>query len=189
MTDTPTIKKIIAFTGRKACGKGVAGNLLAEKYGALRIDYSSSLHEALNILGIPETQDTIPKLSSFLRSRFGVDVMQRAVVKKIRASSASRISLFGARRLTDFDDIKKEFSFHLLYIDSNFEARYQRYIARNQRAGDSEMDRERFRLKDEEEPELQIESLKPLADAVIDNNATLQEFEKKLLEVFDTLDL
>lgn len=180
-------KKIIAFTGRKACGKGVAGDLLVQKYHAFPIDYSASLHEALAIMGVSEVQDNIAKLSMFLRSRFGADVFQRAVLKKINNSSSDLISLFGVRREADYEGIKKEFPFHLVYIDSDFQTRYSRYTARNQRKGDKEMDIDQFRLKDEEEPELQIESLKAKADFVIENNGTREEFEEKLQEIFSSI--
>ncbi len=181
-------KTIIAFAGRKACGKGIAGTLLVEKHHAYPIDYSSSLHEALNIMGIPDTQSNIAQLSIFLRTRFGADAFQRAVSKKISSSSSELISLFGARRVSDFDSIQKKYRFFLIYIDSNYENRCKRYTSRT-KAGDSGLNEEEFRVKDNEEPELQIESLKSLADIVIENNGSFDEFRKKLLDSFAKLGL
>ena len=180
-------KRIVAFTGRKASGKGVAGAFFAQRYGAHTIDYSISLHEALAIMDIPEIQINITKLSMFLRSRFGADVLQKSVCKKILASQSSLVSLFGVRRVSDFESIKKEYRFQLIFIESQFDIRYQRYIARNQRTGDREMDKKYFQALDESEPELQIESLKPLADYVVENNKTMEEFQKALEEVFETI--
>lgn len=178
---------IIAFTGRIASGKGYAGKYLARLHGAFQIDYSESLHEALSIIDIPETRDNLQMLSQFLRSRFGADTFQRAVLKKIQTSSNVLISLFGIRRIADFQDIKMQFPFFLVYIDSDFDTRFKRNKERNQRKKDNEMSKEQFRRKDEEEPEFQIESLKPVADFIVENNGTLEEFSKKLESVFQQI--
>lgn len=184
MTDGLEQKKVIAFTGRIACGKGIAGSLLTRLFSAFKIDYSDSLHEALHIMGIVETRDSIQKLSTFLRSHFGNDSFQRAVLKKIKATESSVISLIGVRRLSDFEKIKQEYSFRLIYIESNFEGRFKRYSIRNKCEGDGDLDRNDFREKDNKEPELQIESLKSEADIVIENNGTLEEFQSKLEVIF-----
>ncbi len=187
MTAIEQKKKIIAFTGRIACGKGVAGDVLVKKYDAQALDYSGSLHEALNIMGIPETRDTIQKLSSYLRPRFGQDIFQRSVVKKISLVPSNLISLIGVRRPTDFNTLKEQFNFTLIYIDSDFEQRYQRYISRNKGEGDQSSTRDQFQIKDNEEPELLIESLRAAADYVVENNGTREEFEDSLGKVFEKI--
>lgn len=186
MTDDTSNKIIVAFAGRKASGKGVAGKYLAEKYAAYPIDCSDTLHEVLAIMGISETQDNIARLSMFLRSRFGADVIQRAVVIKISKMDDKLISLMGVRRLSDFDLIKKQYRFALVYVDSEYANRYQRYASRT-KAGDHGSSETEFKLKDEEEPELQIESLKEIADFIVQNNGTLDEFHSSLDEVFKQL--
>lgn len=173
-------KRIIAFAGKIACGKGIANHVLALEWGAAEINYSDTLHNALWIIGIDECRDNIEQLSTFLRTTFGGDVFERAMLKKISSTKSNLITLCGIRRASDFNHIREQYALTLIYIESLIEKRYTRYIKRGRGTGDSELSLEAFLDKDTKEPELQIEKLKELSDIVIENNGTLDEFKDNL---------
>lgn len=174
-------KRVIAFAGRIASGKGVANRILSRNWNAYEINYSDSLHEALRIMGIEEARDNIQRLSTFLRSTFGEDRIECAVIQKIKQVSVPHIALCGIRRESDFQYIKKLYPFTLIYIDSTVEQRYRRYIKRGCGTSDQSLTLDEFIIKDMAEPELKIEELKRVSDCIIENNCMLIEFEDAIL--------
>ncbi len=180
-------KKIIAFTGKIASGKGRAIEHIISRYGLPEIEYKLALKETFELFNIQASREMYQKLSRFLRETYGQDVIERAILKKIRQSYSHAILLGGLRRPSDFDRLKKLFDFYLVYIDSPVKQRYEWMRARLRDAGDAEMTYDTFLIKDQDEAEREIESLKTVADFVIENTGTEQELFKKIDAILDPL--
>lgn len=180
-------KIIIGLTGKIGSGKDTVAKHLIGKYGGQSYSYSDALNEVLNIYNLPITRENQQKLSTVLRQNFSEDVLAKAMEKKVINSIGPIVAITNVRREADIADIKKLPNFYLIYVETDQQIRFNRYVLRNQSIGDTEMTFEEFQLKDKAESEGQIEGLKEKANFVINNNGTLEDFYKQIDSIFEKL--
>lgn len=181
MAGTPRV--LIGITGRLASGKGRMTAEILKRSNAEYVKFSDSLRYVLDVYTIPQSRDNIDALSTFLRKTYGEDVLARAVEKKALSSENEIVIIDGVRRKVDFERLGKHPHFSLVYIDANPKIRYERSKNRNENVGDADLTYEEFLKDDSGEPQQQIESLKNVAHYVIDNNGTVEEFDRQIDEV------
>lgn len=180
-------KIIIGLAGKIASGKAAVSKYLVDKHGAKKIRFSDSLRQILDILDLPDSRKNLQTLSTALRQNFSEDILSKATMKITSKLRGNLIAVDGVRRVTDIENFRQLKNFFLIYVDASPEKRYKRSVARGENQNDREMTREEFNIKDNEEPERQIESLKKEANFLIDNNGTLEntysQIEKILNEI------
>ncbi len=174
---------LIGIIGRLASGKGRMTAEVLKRYSAEYVKFSDSMRNVLDIYDISQSRDHIDALSTFLRQTYGEDVLARAVEKKALSSASDIVIIDGVRRKVDFERLGKHPHFVLVYIDVKPEIRYLRSKNRNENVGDADLTYEEFLSGDSGEPQQQIESLKQGAHYVIDNNGTVEEFDRQIDEV------
>ncbi|MBI2644722.1 hypothetical protein HYW94_00910 [Candidatus Uhrbacteria bacterium] len=180
-------KIIIGIAGRMGCGKGMAGAYLAKKYGAQRFRSSTPLRASLDIFSIPQSRETMQKLSTFLRSAYGENIIAHAVGGLIEKSTAEICIFDGVRRKIDAEIFRARDNFFLLFIETDEKIRYDRYVKRDENPGDAGMPYDEFLKRSNAEPEQEIDLLKERADFVVENNGSVEEFEQKIEEVMQKI--
>lgn len=180
-------KIILGFTGKISSGKDTIAKYLIDKYQGQILSFSDALKEVLEIYNLPLTRENQQKLSTILRQNFSEDVLANAMEKKVINSPGPIVAISNVRREADIVDIKKLPNFHLIYVEVDQQNRFERYIKRNQSAGDQEMTLEQFIAKDNAESEVQIEGLKDKANYIIDNNGTFEELNQKAEEIINNI--
>lgn len=174
---------MIGITGRLASGKGRMTKEILGRFDAEQVRFSDSLRVVLDMYGIPQSRDNIDALSTFLRSTYGEHVLARAVENKALHSNRDIVIVDGVRRAVDMQTLSKHPHFKLVYIDVKPEIRYERSKSRNENVGDADLSYEQFLRMDSGEPQQQIESLKSIANYVIDNNASAEAFDAQIKDV------
>ncbi|MBI2483658.1 hypothetical protein HYV71_00535 [Candidatus Uhrbacteria bacterium] len=174
---------MIGITGRLASGKGRMTKEILKRFDAEQIRFSDSLRYILDMYAVPQSRDNIDALSTFLRATYGEDVLAKAVEKRSLESTRDIVIIDGVRRATDMSTLSKHPHFKLVYIDVIPEVRYERSKSRNENVGDADLAYQDFLRMDSGEPQQQIESLKSIADFVIDNNGSTEKFDEQINDV------
>lgn len=176
-------KIILGFVGQAGSGKGTAGNILKEKYGAAVFTFSDILNDILKRLFLPPSRDNLIILSQVLRQGFGQSILANAMEKQVASTESDMVVVDGIRRLEDIEDLSKNPAFHLVEMVAAPELRYERLKKRNQKPGEAEMTWEDFLAMGQRETELTIAKVSETAQLKIDNEGDVPALEKQLDEL------
>ncbi len=173
-------KIIIGLAGEIASGKGTFTKYCVEKYGAHTHRFSTMLRDVLDRLYIEQSRDNLQTLSTVLRANFGDDVLAKVMSQDAEHDSHEIIVIDGVRRNADIKYLKMLPSFMLVYIETDVKKRYERLVARGENVGDSTKTFEQFEKEQLQETEVQIRGLKDVSQCIVDNNGTIEDFEKNI---------
>ncbi len=178
---------LIGISGKMASGKGSVSKYLIEHYHAERHGSSDPLRAIVDVFDIPQSRINLSDLSTFLRQTYGEHVIAHAM-RKLLTESTAPIAIFdGMRRLIDIQTFRDLPNFTFIFVDCDENVRYQRYISRNENAGDAEMSFEEFKKRGLAETEVQIDELKRFADVVIDNSGTYDQLLSQMIRIIGNL--
>ncbi|MCX6781171.1 MAG: AAA family ATPase [Candidatus Magasanikbacteria bacterium] len=177
------MKKILGFVGHIGCGKGVASEYLAEKYGASSYRFSTMLRDILNRLYIPTDRDNLIRISEVLRENFGEETLARVMKHDVENDAHELVCVDGIRRLADIGELRTLPGFVLVYVAATPEVRYKRIVARSENAGDHTKTFEEFLADETRSTETSIDDVAREATIVIDNDTTIEDFYHKLDEL------
>ena len=173
-------KKIIVFVGLLSSGKGTAAKYLVEKHGAKAFRFSTIMRGVLDRLYLEQSRENMSNISTVLRQTFGEDLFAKVMAADVRKTEENIVVVDGARRLADIEHLKKIEGFRLISIEADPKIRYQRLIQRGENPDDKNKTWEQFLQDHELETEASIPALMKLADVVVDNNGSAEEFYKQL---------
>nr|AIA12191.1 AAA domain protein [uncultured bacterium] len=183
------MKKItLGITGEIASGKDTVAKYLVDCYGAVQFRTSDIFRDVLKTLYVPETRESIAKMSQILRQNFGDDLVARVIHERIKKADAPFIVVDGVRRFSDILLLKNEPHFSLLFVEAPMELRYNRLTQRRQNADDATKTFEEFQHDHERETEVSINSLKLQANHLISNEGGKEELFAKIDAVIKKLD-
>jgi len=173
-----TDRRLIGLTGTNASGKGEAAAFFMGQ-GFAYYSQSDVIRDELRRKGLEPTRDNLIREGNDLRQRFGPDIMARRVMEKVSVDSI----VDSIRNPSEIEYWRRQPNFVLLAIDAPVEVRYQRALARGR--DESVTSLEEFTAKEDEEKTRdrnaqQLETCMRMADFVIRNEGTLEEFRKKL---------
>jgi len=172
--------KLIGLTGTNGSGKGEAAAYL-EKKGYAYFSLSDLIRKELQKSAIPVTRDNLIKRGNELRDRFGPDILARLVMKEVRGKAL----IDSIRNPSEVEHLRKQKRFILLAIDAPVELRYERVKKRGREESASSLDE--FIKKEKEEMTdsvkgQQLHICMTMADSVIVNDGSLDDFYRKLEE-------
>lgn len=174
---------IIAFVGDKLAGKESAAEYLATHYSGEHLRYSYVLDVILELLDEPVGRESETKLARALRGAFNENILGQGVVKMLRQSTSDLIVLDGVRYPAEVPPLRA-LGAHLVYITAPVELRYQRYLSRQEKTDDGQLDFDEFRRRDSEASnEVHIAELGASADVVIENVGSVTDLYKKLDDI------
>lgn len=181
-------KKIVAFIGRIASGKGTAAQYLHDQCGAEVFTFSNILRDVLQRLNLEETRDNFIKLSEILRGAFGEDLLSKIMAADATRSKADVVAIDGTRRTTDITHLKDLPGFVLVAINADPEKRYDRLRNRNVKADDQTKTYEQFLADEQRSTEVSINEIIDKAKHQIDNNGDLTSLHTQLDVLIRSLD-
>jgi dephospho-CoA kinase len=176
-------KIILGFTGEIACGKGTATKYVVEKYQAASHRFSTMLRDVLRRLYLGDTRENMQKISTLLRQNFGEDLMAKVIFQDVQEDAHDIVVVDGVRRLADIKFLKELPQFKLIYVEADINKRYERIVRRGENPDDLSKTFDQFKKDHEAETEQQITGLKKEADAVIDNNGSLENLYLQIDEM------
>ena len=117
-------KIIIALAGPIASGKEAVKKYLEEKYGASSYKFSNPLRDVLKRLHLPISRENIQDISTWLRARFGNDLLATIITADAIDDAGEIVIIDGARRLQDVAHLRALPEFKLVGVDADIKTRY-----------------------------------------------------------------
>jgi len=176
-------KIIIGLVGEMASGKGTVTEYLLTKYQATKYRFSDILRDILERVHLDIVRKNLASLSLSLRTYYGQDILAYALAQDIKNDDSQVIVIDGIRRDADLKYLRKMDNFVLVYVEADLEKRYERLVERNEKQDDKIKTFEEFKNDHQLETEITIRELKDIADAVIDNNGSVEELYKQIDDV------
>jgi dCMP deaminase len=179
---------IIGVTGYFCAGKDTFADVLVRK-GFKHISLSDMIRE--EILARKKTI-TIPLLTQTgneLRASFGPQILAQRALSALPKYGNTVIT--SIRHGAEVEMLRSRKDFVMVFIDAPVKVRYERSISRA-RAGDCATfeefrDAERAQLKSGDPNSQQLLACKNLADIVLQNGGTAEQFEKKIVETLQRI--
>lgn len=182
--------KTIALVAESGAGKGLFVEIMEKLLPNQRIivvRFSDVLCDILDMLGIEKSRDNIDTLVTALRGAFHDEgLLTMIMCKRLQGMDADIVILDGLRKEKEVSLVRERAGL-LVYITADKEVRYGRLKARAEKPDEIGMTWERFVEQDNAAPQLQIRHIgETMADTVLENNGTLEEFESAIGKFIDT---
>src|SRR5437879_590448 len=172
---------VIGLTGRIGAGKTSAGKYLSSKYNFQYHRYSQVLSEWL--AKDPDSKTSLQEVGWNVMSGGMQTELNKRLIDQIQPAPVD-VAIDGLRHHTDYEFMRKSFgsSFHLIYIESHRETRWNHLKNRGKYASFDVFER-----ADSHAVEQEIEKLRECAALVIHNESSLEKFHiglDKLVQEF-----
>jgi len=177
---------IIGLTGKIAAGKGSAVSYFVKR-GFRYITISDLIKQELVKRGMELVRENYQNLGDEVRRKEG----SGAWIKRMNLSENENVVIDGIRNPGEVLELKKHKDFFLIAIEAPQETRYRRIVDRG-KEGDK-MSWDNFILMDNREikqtdsSKMQLQECLDMADFKIENNSSIQDFNRKLEEVYGVL--
>lgn len=173
---------IIGLTGPNASGKGEAAKYIESK-GFAYHSLSDILREKADRLSIGPLRENLIKLGNELRRKNGASFLAEQTIKRL--TPAQNHIIDSIRNPAEVGALKRLDDFILVGVNAPVEVRFKRGVDRK-RPGDAQtlddfIEKEKKENKNDPQNQ-QLEKCLQLADIVIVNDSTLEEFHKKIDE-------
>ncbi len=176
--------KVIGFVGLPASGKTEAAKV-AQKLGIPVIRMGDVVREEVRRRGLNITEENVGKVANDIRAKEGMNAVARRCIPLIKAMDGSIVVVDGLRGGAEAEAYKKAFEtqFTLIAILASRKNRFARALARKR--NDDIVDWEGFKQKDDRELHWGLKEAMRMADVLIDNNGTLEEFRENVRTVLE----
>lgn len=179
--------RVIGITGMPGSGKSEA-MLVARERGHPVVRMGDLVWEEVERRGLPKSAEHVGRIANAMRESEGKDVWARRTVERVRGLHHDGLVMIdGVRNLEEVETFRRELGhdFVLVAIHTDPEQRFRRMQARL-RADDSP-DEAVLRERDEREMNWGIARTIALADAMVVNAGSLEEFRRDVAAVLDEL--
>ncbi|MBI2989944.1 MAG: AAA family ATPase [Candidatus Magasanikbacteria bacterium] len=180
-------KIIIGIAGEMASGKTTITEYLKKKYNASTFRFSDILRDVLKRIWVEPNRSNLQDLSTFLRGRFGEDLLSKVLAKDVRESKAAFIITEGIRRPSDIVYLKKNKHFYLIALEADERTRFERISARSENPDDQNKTWKAFKKEGEQESEQKIRRVMKEADFTIDNNGNLKSLYEQTKKIVSSI--
>lgn len=179
---------ILGLTGRNGAGKGEAARLLQDK-GFAYLSLSDVLRQELVRRGRDLTREELIAVGRELRARFGDGHLAQQLQSRIEPDGNFVVDSF--RHPSEVQVFRARGDFFLLNVEARPEIRFARIRERARESDPPNLD-EFLRLEQREAGSQkshgqQLDACTSLADAVIENNGTLEELHQKMSRLLGRL--
>lgn len=176
-------KMIVGAAGMPGSGKAVIARMAKEK-GYAVVVMGDEIREETKRRGLEPTPDNVGKIMLKLREEEGTAVVAKRCIPKIAKAGADRVLVDGIRSLPEVYEFEKNFpQFVLIAVHSSPETRFGRLFRR--RRSDDPDGWEVFVERDLRELRVGQGGVIAMADHMIVNEGTLEEFKAKIKEVLE----
>lgn len=182
-----SMKKIIAFVGEIASGKGCAADHLIQKHNAGYFRFSNMLRDIANRLYLENSRDNLIRISELIRKNFGEDTMAKVIAKEVEEEESELVIVDGVRRKADIEHLQKLEGFHLVEIVAEEQTRYERVKNRGEKVDEQGLTFEQFQKDAQRSTEMSIREIAKDASQTITNDGSIEELHTKIDELISSL--
>ncbi len=169
------MRVIILLTGMPGSGKSVVSEV-AKEMGIEVFNMGDVVREEVFRRGLEPTPENILRVATELRERFGQNIIARRVAEKIAKSKSRVVLVDGVRSLYEVEVFRGLGKCIVMAVHASPRTRYERLVRRG-RPGDPKNWSE-FEKRDRTELAFGIGSVIALADVMIVNEGSLEEFKR-----------
>lgn len=180
---------IIGLSGTPASGKDTVGSYLVEKKGFNHVSLSAVLRSVLKEKGIEINAENLNKVGNSMAEDYGKAFLVE-LAKEI-ADFNKDLVISSVRQPGEIERLKEEKNFFMIFVDADIEIRYKRMCARGRQGDCKTLDG----LKEIEKAQMDgshggmnLTKCKEMADYVIENNGTMEEFDKKIEDILGEIE-
>lgn len=171
------INTIICLAGKICSGKSTYSNIILESFNFPVLSFGKYLVTYSKDNNLPTTRSALQDLGNELIST-NASVFFDNVLGYANVTDGNFI-IEGVRHKVILEEMKrKSKKVLLIFIEAPLEIRYQRFLQRK-KEGDPEINFEKFIEIDSHEVEAETETLKAMADVIIDSSVILDDIRKK----------
>lgn len=179
---------IIGVTGYFCAGKDTFAEYLVRK-SFQHISLSDMIREEIAKRGQQVSIPLLTKTGNELRETFGPQVLAQRALAALPPYGNTVVT--SIRHSAEVEMLRSRKDFVMIFIDAPARVRYDRSVARG-RAGDcgsfEEFQKaERAQLKSGDPNSQQLLACRKMADIVLNNAGSAQEFEKKIIQTLQTI--
>jgi len=179
--------RAIAFTGLPGSGKSEAVDV-ARGMGLPVVSMGDEVRAEAQRRGLPPTDDTLGRIASEMRQREGMQVWAQRCLPPLRGQQEAVVVIDGIRNLEEVETFRQNLEgFILVAVHAAPHSRYQRLMQRG-RSDDSRSD-EALRRRDQRELGWGLGTVIAMADAVVTNEGSLEEFREKVRQFVQEYDI
>ncbi|HDD57440.1 MAG TPA: flagellar hook-basal body complex protein FliE [Thermoplasmatales archaeon] len=173
--------KAIAFTGMPGSGKSEAVKV-AKEMGIPVIRMGDCVWEEVRKRGLKLNDENVGKIANEMREKYGKDIWAKRTLEKIKPSW-SKVVIDGVRNIEEVDYFRKNLGkdFLLIAIHASPITRYKRLMERGREDDSTNLDK--IKERDERELRWGIGVLIALADVIIVNENSLDEFRRDVEKI------
>ena len=176
--------KVIAFTGMPGSGKSEAVKV-AREMGIPVIRMGDCVWEEVKKRGLELNDENVGRIANEMREKYGKDIWAKRTFEKIDPSW-DIVVIDGIRNIEEVEFFREKLGkdFTLIAIHASPETRYRRLMERKRE--DDSTTLEKIKERDERELGWGIGVVIAMADAIITNDGSLNEFREKIKDALST---
>jgi len=176
---------VIGIVGFPASGKGEFSRI-AKDMGIPIVVMGDVVRKELDNAGLEQTDRNMGEMSKYLRQGLGMDALAQLSIPLIEEKRAKVVLVDGIRGDTEVESFSKKFrDFRLIAVDSSFDTRLERLKERGR--SDDSSDADGLLARDEREKGWGLQKAMEMADYILTNEGTMDEFEKKVKDLLKKL--
>ena len=173
-------KVVVGITGLPGAGKATFNEMTRRK-GYAMVVMGNEIREETKRRGLEPTPENIGKIMLQLRKEEGQAVVAKRCILKIESAKGNIVFVDGIRSLHEAEEFKKHLpNFILIAIHSSPKTRFQRLFRRKR--SDDPKGWETFLKRDLRELSVGLGNAIAMADYLIVNEGTKEEFKMKIHE-------
>lgn len=182
------MKIYIGLTGENRSGKDTFCEIVSEicKKAGISVDKCTSsdvLFKTFDVWKIKKTRKNAQKLVSAMVSKFGSNILSKAMKQLMKCNTADIVIFNGVRMPSDITMLKTLPNSFIVYVTAEVKKRYDR-CKNGDKVGENKLSFEEF-MKEEKAPtEVHIKEIGKNADIKIKNNSSLYNFRKNIEQTF-----
>jgi dephospho-CoA kinase len=178
-------KAVVGVAGMPGAGKATV-NEIAKRRGFKVVVMGDVIREETKRRGLEPTPENIGKVMLQLREEEGPAVVAKRCIPKIEKAKGDIVFVDGIRSLYEVEEFKGHFpNFILVAVHSSPETRFQRLFRRKR--SDDPRGWETFLKRDLRELNVGLGDAIAMADCMIVNEGTKEEFMMKIHDVLETV--
>ncbi len=182
----------IGLTGMMASGKGEVVKIL-EELGYKYISLSDIVREEVALAGKPVSRSEMQDIGNRLRSEGGPGILGKRIYEKLSGSPAGKWIIDGIRNPHEVTELRNLIPFSLIAVISDRDLIMKRLKERLRDTDIADNNQLNIRLDREwgiNEPEggQQVGKCVEISDYFIDNNQSIEELKKKVLETLKLME-
>lgn len=177
--------RALAFTGLPGSGKSEAVAVARDR-GLPVITMGDEVRAEAERRGLPPTDDHLGRIASEMRQQEGRQVWAQRCLPRLRDQQATVVVIDGIRNLEEVETFRQNLdAFVLVAVHASPQSRYRRLRQRGR--SDDSWSEEALRQRDQRELGWGLGTVMAMADAVITNEGTLEEFREKVRRLIEDM--